>query len=334
MVVTEGKPSQAQSFSLERPTKNLSATKKKEIAKRNANSIMEVLGSAKAASEEVDTLAAIQMSANMLNASELEEKNMLVVDSGLCTTGLLSLIAYNVLDTDPEIVVEKLDSIHALPELEGIKITWVGLAGVSGAQKELPDSKKHALKELWTKIIEKSGGTVNFDSTPIAGSEGEDLPNVTPIVFPEDSLGLENTANSIPEVVAFKEDTVKFVANRADFVDPSAAQKALEPIAEFLKANPDKSVLIAGTTANVGGGDGKQLSQKRTETVRDFFLENGVSPTQLKCVGLGCSSNCFRVEDRNPDGSLNETMAAKNRAIYIVLADSTVAKSVLGGSAA
>lgn len=328
-VVVEGKPEQTQTFTITRSDKDISATKEKEIAKRNANSIVQGFASLKALTPEVDTLSSIKLSANTLNASTLEHKRMSVYDGGLCTTGLLSQIESNVLGTDPIVVVDKLEAIHALPNLEGIEVNWVGLGCVSGEQQRIPDSYLYNLKALWTEIIERSGGMVTFDSTPLTGEQTEELPHVTAVEFPMDCLELDASADE-PEVsvISFKEDTVKFVGDRAEFVDQASAEKALEPISDFLKSNPEKRILIVGTTAKIGAGDGKELSLKRTQTVMNVLVEKGVSKAQIECLGLGCTDNCFRVEDHNADGTLNEKMAAQNRAIYIVLADSPTAKSL------
>lgn len=327
-VVVEGEPSQTKTISVSKSDKDISKSKEKELAKRKANSIMQGFASLKALTPEVDTLSSIKLSANILKASSLSRKIMLIYDSGLCTTGLLSQLASNVLATDPVIVADKLESIHALPDLQGIDVYWVGLGCVSGDQQKIPDSYLYNLEAMWTEIIVRSGGTVTFDSTPVTGQQADDLPHVTAVEFPQDSLGL-NTGNiSDISVISFKEDTVKFVGDRAEFFDPSSAEKALKPIGEYLKVNPDKRILIAGTTAKVGTGDGKELSFMRAQTVMNVLLESGVSSSQIECIGLGCADNCFRVEDHNADGSLNEEMAAQNRAIYIVLADSSTAKSL------
>jgi len=329
-VVVEGEPSQTKTFPISKSDKDISKSKEKELAQRNANSILQSFASLKALTPEVDTLSSIKLSANILKASTLSQKNMLVYDSGLCTTGLLSQLSSNVLATDPVIVVDKLEAIHALPDLEGVSVCWVGLGCVSGNgnQQKIPDSYLYNLKALWSEIIERSGGTVVFDSTPVTGQQAEDLPHVTAVDFPQDSLELNSGNITDISVISFKEDTVKFVGNRAAFADAVSAEKALEPIAEYLKTNPEKRILIAGTTAKVGTGDGKELSYQRTQIVKNVLLESGVSSSQIECIGLGCTDNCFRVEDHNSDGSLNKEMAAQNRAIYIVLADSATAQTL------
>lgn len=326
--VVEGTPEQTKTITLEKSDKNLSDAKIKEIAKRNANDIVNGFASLKAETPEVDTLQTIRLSANALKASTIDNKKLVVYDNGLCTTGLLSQLKYNVLATDPDIVVDKLEQLHSLPDLEGVEVLWIGLGCVSGEQQVIPDSYRFNLETLWRTIIERSGGNITFDSTPVTGEESEGLPHVSVVEFPSDDLGLNTVSVTDTSVYKLDEGTCKFIGDKAELVDVEAARKAVEPFVEHLKSNPDEKILIAGTTAKVGNGDGVELSYQRTQTVKKMLIDSGVKEEQIECIGLGCTDNCLRVEDHNADGTLNEAMAAQNRAIYIIFADSSTARSL------
>lgn len=326
--VVEGVPEQTKTLPLQKSEKNLSDAKIKENAKRNANGIVGSFASLRAKTPEADTLQTIRLSANALKSSAISNKKMVVYDSGLCTTGLLSQLTYNVLATDPDIVVDRLEQLHALPDLNGVDVLWVGLGCVSGEQQTIPDSYRFNLETLWRKIIERAGGSVSFDSTPVTGSETEGLPIVSVVEFPSDDLGLNTVSVSDTAVYKLDKDTCKFIGDKAELVDAAAAQKAVAPFAKYLNLNPKEKVIIAGTTARVGNGDGIELSYQRTQTVKKMLLDLGVKEEQVECKGLGCTDNCLRVEDHNADGTLNEEMAAQNRAIYIILANSSTAQSL------
>ena len=321
--VVEGTPEQTKTITLEKSDKNLSDAKIKEIAKRNASDIVNGFASLKAETPEVDTLQTIRLSANALKASTIDNKKLVVYDNGLCTTGLLSQLKYNVL------AIDKLEQLHALPDLEAVDVLWIGLSCISGEQHAIPDSYKFKLETLWRAIIERSGGKVTFDSTPVTGEETDGLPHVSVVEFPSDDLGLGNMV-SVTDTSVYKldEGTCKFIGDKAELVNVEAAGKAVEPFVEYLKSNPGEKILIAGTTAKVGNGDGIELSYQRTQTVKKMLLDSGVREEQIECIGLGCTDNCLRVEDHNADGTLNEKMAAQNRAIYIILADSSTAQSL------
>ena len=57
---------------------------------------------------------------------------------------------------------------------------------------------------------------------------------------------------------------------------------------DFLKAYPDRDVLIEGHTDNVGSAQFNQvLSLQRAESVRRYLTEHGVQSRRLSVYGLG-----------------------------------------------
>ncbi len=323
----EGTPKPQGDYSIKQPDKSITDTKRKQLARHNTNSIIYDCSLAAATTEEVDTLSALRLSANALQASSVSNKEMLVYDSGLCTTGVLSQISNDVLSANPELITEKLEDIHSLPDLKGVTVKWVGLGAVSGEQSEIPDSYKHKLKALWTTIIVASGGKVEFDTTPVYGEEAEGLPDVSTVPFVQDSLNIDfSEVTAVKEPIKFDESTIKFVADSAEFIDPATAREALTPIAEFLIDNPTFNIIVAGTTASAG--DGYTLSFKRAQACKDVLLSMGADVDQIECIGLGSSDNCFHIDDLDSNGKLIEEHAKLNRAIYIFSADSDVAKTI------
>lgn len=326
-ITVEGTPSQCGAYEITKPDKSITDTKRKQLARQNTNSIIYDCSLAKSTTVETDTLSALQLSANALQSSSCSEKQMLIYDSGLCTSGLLDQTSNNVLAADPSIIVEKLSDMHSLPNLNGVKIKWVGLACVSGKQDEIPDSYKHKIETLWSEIIKASGGTVDFDPMPVSGDEADGLPNVSTVAFAKDSLDIDFSANSaMSSPIKFDEETIKFIADSAEFVDLKAADEALKPIAEMLKDNSDLNIIIAGTTASVG--DGYVLSMKRAEACKEALVSMGVNAMQIECIGLGCSENCLHIDDIDSKGHLIEEYAKLNRAIYIFSSTSDTANQI------
>lgn len=320
----EGMPKPHADYELVAPDKSITETKRKQLARQNANSIISDCARAAATSEETDTLAALILSANALQASSASTKKMIVYDSGLCTIGLLDQVSQDVLSANPEIVTEKLKELNALPDLNGTSVEWIGLGAVSGEQNEIPSSYKHKLKTLWEAIITASGGTVEFDTTPIYGKEADGLPYVSTVYFAQDSI--EINGSDMQEPIKIDETTAKFVADKAKFVDENEARKALSPIADILTENPDLKIIVAGTTASVG--DGYELSYRRAKTCKDILVSLGANEDQIECMGLGSSKNRFHVDDLDSNGNLIEEHARQNRAIYIFAADSDIARSI------
>jgi outer membrane protein OmpA-like peptidoglycan-associated protein len=62
----------------------------------------------------------------------------------------------------------------------------------------------------------------------------------------------------------------------------------LQPLASYLKANPDKTVTVQGFTDNTGSAQTNlQLSQRRAEAVRDYLVGEGIEPSRVVARGMG-----------------------------------------------
>ncbi len=321
-VLSEGDVSQLKTVDIVAPAKDLGADNRLKQAKAKCKEVLTGFALAKATSPEVDTLSAIKIAAASLSSSGLSN-HITVVDSGLCTTGVLDMKDIQKLDTDPKIVADLLEKNHALPELSHVAdVKWIGLGATAGEQENLPDSYRYKLKALWTEIIERGGCHVEFDDTPLLGDHDDTLPSVSVVNFAKDELDFTS-------FIPFHEDTIKFVPDKAELMDPKSATDELAQVISYLKNHTDQQVIIAGTTARVGSPEACQaLSLKRSQTIKELLVKNGVKADLIRCVGLGSADCEFRVEDHNADGTLNEDIAKKNRAIYMFLSDSDTAKSL------
>lgn len=75
----------------------------------------------------------------------------------------------------------------------------------------------------------------------------------------------------------------------SDYLDPSSHQY-LELIANHMKENTDVSLIIEGHTDNVGPGQFNQsLSERRANSVLNYFVEQGLSRKQFEVIGYGAS---------------------------------------------
>jgi outer membrane protein OmpA-like peptidoglycan-associated protein len=79
---------------------------------------------------------------------------------------------------------------------------------------------------------------------------------------------------------------VLFAPNHSELT--TAARRKLAPFVTILKEQPQRSIRIAGYTDSSGPeSDNLDLSQRRADAVRDFFVENGISPTRITARGYG-----------------------------------------------
>lgn len=322
--VSDGNAFLAGDYTINEPNVKVDNTKRKQLAQKNCSQIMSECSNAKAKIPEIDTLLAITQAAKSIQGSS-GGRTLLIFDSGLSTTGLLNFAEQNLIDADPDKIVEQLDEKHYIPNLEGINVVWTGIGQTCGDQTPLTENYKYKLEQLYNAILTAGGATVTFNHEPIQGDEPEGVPECSIVPVVEDSLDING---ALPDVVKLDETKISFVSDKAEFVSESDAYKALKPIADILIKNTDMKVLIVGSTATDGTIEGcKDLSQLRADKVKNTLIEElHVNPNQLSTYGAGQSSTPFRVNDLDNNGNLIESEAAKNRAVYIINSDSAVAK--------
>ena len=354
IIVADGEPYVAADYNVKKPKANIDNSKRKMLAEENAATIIKKLYSFAAKTPEVDTLSALTIAGDKLNASDCSVKKVILDDSGLSSTGLLNFASSQLIEEDPANIVKQLEDRKAIPNLNGINVEVIGLGQTSGDQTALTTALKAQLTAIWQAILSSSGATVTINTTPLTIKDSKaSLPAVSTITIIKDSLvftaptyveetSVEETTTAeetpvtpietpvtpvIEEVVRFDETNVKFKSNTAELADKEKAVTALKPIGEILKNNPDLTVYLAGMTASTGG-DGKQLSLERAKTVKSLLLDMGAKEKQVSCVGLGRTENFLRVNDLDSDGNLMENKAKLNRAVFLFGSDSETAKKL------
>jgi outer membrane protein OmpA-like peptidoglycan-associated protein len=303
----------------------LAKSKLNQIATEQARSILSSLSSVKASHSEIDTLAALEVARrSFASAPQGSSRHIVVLDSGLSTTGSLSFQKSDFLNADPSAVADYLNTRKEIPDFSGITIMWIGLGDCSAPQQSLSAAQRTNLKQIWTAIIEKTGGRVTFLDT-LSGCDNivKDYPEVSTISLLNDpSPTFDNTGT-----VAFR--NIQFIGDTAKYINPEEVRKILMPVAEYMKSNPGFAALLIGSTA--GEKDKEfclQLSSERAGAVRDTLVSLGVSASQIKAIGLGFNDP-WHIADTSADGTLIESIAAQNRKVVLMDASSAEAQSIL-----
>lgn len=128
------------------------------------------------------------------------------------------------------------------------------------------------------------------------------------------------------------ETQVQFVGNKAVFIDEAKAKEVMKPVAEAILAHPDRSILIAGTTATVGAQETSvTLSLERAEAAKQLLVNTyNVPASQISVVGLGFEDDPFeRGKDIDANGNLVESEARKNRRVVVLDAEDPIAQELL-----
>ena len=336
--------------SVPRPKENVDNEKRRLIAETVEGSLLKTLASDQvmAHNPEADTLKAITISANTLQDSTCGTKRMIVLDSGLSTSGYLNFATQNIIERDPGELVSYLKTQNAIPNLEGIDLIWIGLGQVNDIQCTLSSDYIYKLSKIWEAILKEGGANVEIHVGALQDYQMEHkLPAVSTvpvIVNPATGVTREtidsasaggngiNTYNetgiSEKSILSFTEDetAVHFEPDTAVFIDESAAKEELEPVAGYLVTNPEATMYVAGMTATFGSAESsRQLSLERANAVKSLILQSdsSITESQLRILGLGYETNPLRVPDII-DGKFREEYAKKNRAVYLIGEDADI----------
>jgi outer membrane protein OmpA-like peptidoglycan-associated protein len=79
---------------------------------------------------------------------------------------------------------------------------------------------------------------------------------------------------------------VLFATGKAEVA--AGGLRSIDKLAEFLKKNPNRNLLIEGHTDNTGNEDSNlKLSQQRADAVRDQLVSRGIAPERITTKGYG-----------------------------------------------
>lgn len=333
VIGVDGKPFQQGYGEILPPQKKLSDSKRKELEEKQMENILAMAETVKAKTPEVDTLGAIELGARALRARDNGQSKMIIFQSGISTTGLLDYTQTLLEALDPEEIVASLEEELALPDLHEIQITWIGLGDTEEPQKPLSSKNRVNLKCVWEKILTEAGADIIFsEEIPDANDPRRNLPEVSTVEVLEPGSIIQENGYDPDQTLVFDSETLNFKPGSPELLrSRERAEEILAPIGEYLASNPEEKILLCGTTASAGTQEELVvLSNSRCSTVKKLLLNLGASEDQIKTIGLGFKNHPFYIKDTNPDGSLNEEQARKNRAVIILPGDSDLAEQILG----
>lgn len=283
------------------------------------DALQDAVASAAARSPEADLLAALAVAAQQLKGSP-GRPTILVVDSGLSTTGALDFRRPGLLNADPADLAESLARAGDLPDLSGLHVVYQALGETAPPQTALGAVAREKLIDTWTAIAREAGAVeVTVERSSSDQAPDEELP---PVSVVGEAGGVSCRENSL----VLDGGDVSFLADSARFRDPDAASAVLEPIAERIQA-ANATAVLTGTTADVGDVQGqKQLSLQRAQAVADLLARLGVAEKRMTVEGLGSDFPGY-LRDHDGEGNLLPAAAAMNRKVVISLSGS--ARAVL-----
>lgn len=329
LTLIDGSPKLVKSFESPKPKAMLSPSKKQDILSTQFEEINTFIGGLRPQAPECDILKAINISADNL-ADRGGVKSLVIMDSGLSTTGLLDFRSADVASLRIDEIIGALQSKKAIPNLEGVDVSWYGMGQTTDPQIEPSSEYKYVLEELWTAILKEAGAKsvhIARESLEDVELDRSDFPKVSPV----DCKLEESIIASLDEPMVFGQEKIKFKSDSAELLtNKKDVEARLKPIVDFMNENSQEKILLAGTTAKYGSQKScEDLSLKRCETIKTILVSMGIEETRIRLLGLGYE-NPFYQNDLKSDGSQDEVLAVKNRTVIVMSLKSQTAKDLLG----
>jgi hypothetical protein len=307
LVVADGAPFVAEAGPLRVAGDTVGA--QQEEREVNRQRVDDAVASARARTPETDLLAALRVAAESIQ-DHRGHRSIVVLDSGLSTTGALDFTNPDVLDAVPQELADALGLSRRLPPVTGMSVHFVGLGNTAPPQEPLDAIRRVQLQAIWTAITDTAGAShVETESAPTDDPPADRLPPVTPVAVPR---GYECTGN----VMTITGGRLAYWPYTSSFVDPALAEEILLPVGQQLKAGL-VTALLEGTVAGVRDtGEQLMLSYLQSQAIADVWLRQDVPIQLITVVGLG-SDFPGRLPEQDATGAFDPVAAEANRRITI-----------------
>jgi OmpA-OmpF porin, OOP family len=309
VVRVDGKPSVALTAKFQTDAKN--DTKRDNDLTAFVSNTLQVIKGLKPKEAEADVVGALTEAARVTP----EGGTVVLLDSGLPTTGQLSFKDGNMFGADPGDAAAYLESQGLMPRLTGRSLLLVGVGNTAEPQPQLDENLRNRVVKLWQAVAAKAGVACAAE-LPVAVRRApfETSIPVSIVNLPPPPVFKACGATTLPD-----SESVGFTSNTANLRDPDAAKRTLRQLADQL-ASGTQRVNLVGNTASVGKADeNRTFSRQRAEAVKAVLVSLGIDGGRITTQGDG-STGKYHVNDRAPDGALIPPAAAQNRSVVVEVA--------------
>ena len=302
------------------------------------------LASYEPSSPEIDIAAATVLAVRTLNTHAVDGRpNVLVYYcSGTSTSGLINMIETPVYKLDVEnSAVEVAQQMNV--DMSGIDVVFYCCGDFGVNQPKLTSNEKAQLKSFYEQLFTVLGAEsitfrddlpsaecYHFPSTPVSCMAVEDtVSGLRELVALEPEIFENAGATVLESPVVIPEDQVQYKPDSSEFLDPDAATKAIQPVADFLAEHSDLSILLYGTCA--GDEDSAytlQLGKARAQSVKDALVAAGVEEERITAVTVRIADDPYHQYGLGYDAD-----ASVNRKTVMIDMSTEFAQQILSNAA-
>lgn len=229
-----------------------------------------------------------------------EPKNLLILGVGLASVVVLGAVMvglqsyfYEIRDSEQQTKVlgKQNAALLELHAKEQKRLTTAAYLDKSAGKVRIP------IDVAMAKLAEK--GRKGVPSIQAVASEA--ACGTGPATPAASAAGSAAAAPAAPAAAPFPATKATFALGEKKLSE--AAEKALTPALDYLKANPDAKIALTGYTDKTGDETkNKEVAKDRAKAVREFFTKGGIDKARIEMAppasltGTGSDSDARRVE--------------------------------------
>jgi OmpA-OmpF porin, OOP family len=134
-------------------------------------------------------------------------------------------------------------------------------------------------------------GERRYDGCPVPDSDkdgvNDEEDKCPTVVGPKDNHGCPKVSEEQQQKISYAAKQIQFEYKKADISATSFS--VLDEVVDFLKTNPTFNIRVEGHSSGPESESNLILSEKRAESVRDYFIKKGVAASRIAAQGFGSS---------------------------------------------
>jgi outer membrane protein OmpA-like peptidoglycan-associated protein len=143
-------------------------------------------------------------------------------------------------------------------------------------------------------------GVKKYNGCPIPDTDGDgvnDEEDQCPTVAgSKDNHGCPKITEEQKKKIAYAAKRIQFEFKSTDILPSSYA--VLDEVVEILKSNPTLNIRVEGHTSGPVKESNTILSQKRADSVKDYFVSKGIAANRIEAKGFGSSKHISKDGDQ------------------------------------
>ena len=113
----------------------------------------------------------------------------------------------------------------------------------------------------------------------------------------KDNHGCPRVTKEQQQKIDYAAKRIQFEFKKAELIGTSFS--VLDDVVQILKSNPTLNIRVEGHSSGKESESNRLLSEKRAETVKDYFVSKGIAAERIKAQGFGSSRHLSKDGDKN-----------------------------------